>query len=282
MQDATAEGEGETAKRSRKWPGPGQKRRPRPEVRGGCWLTPVGPYTILSERRKWRAGQACPQQVMKRVFLFPFMVVMLSGAVFLLLLASNIHTFHRLTDEEPIAELRFTRVGQQAFEAVLRHGDFCESQTFRLYGDQWRLDAEFLKWRPWANLLGFDSMYRIQRLGSRYLDIQHENSGQRVAYELRPEVPVDLSAVIAKYHGFLTPVDTLYGSSVYAGMEEGAVYLVFRGQSGLFVRKGGGPEQGDATSGLTIEINAACAAGPGIAERLRAFAEGIFSKPDSQ
>jgi hypothetical protein len=228
------------------------------------------------------AGQACMQHVMKRVFLLPFIVVMLSGAVFLLLLASNFYTFHRLTDEEPIAELRFTRVGQQAFEAVLRHGDFCESQTFRLYGDQWRLDAEFLKWRPWANLLGFDSMYRIERLGSRYLDIRHEISGQRAAYELRPEVPVDLTAVIAKYHGFLSPVDTLYGSSVYAGMEEGAVYLVFRGQSGLFVRKGGGPEQGDATSGLTIDINAACAAAPGIAERLRAFAEGIFTNPDSQ
>jgi hypothetical protein len=219
---------------------------------------------------------------MKRVFLFPFMVVMLSGAVFLLLLASNFHTFHRLTDEEPIAELRFTRVGQQAYEAVLRHGDFCKSHSFRLYGDQWRLDAGFLKWRSWANLLGFDSMYRIERLGSRYLDIRRENSGQHVAYELRPDVPVDLTAIIAKYHGFFTPVDTLYGSSVYAGMEEGAVYLVFRGQSGLFVRKGSSLAPGDATSGLTIEINTACATGPGTAERFGAFVGSVFRKPDSQ
>jgi hypothetical protein len=219
---------------------------------------------------------------MKRVLLFPFTVVILCGAAFLLLLASNFHTFHRLTDEEPIAELRFTRVGQQAYEAVLRHGDFCTSQTFRLYGDQWRLDAEFLKWRPWANLLGFDSMYRIERLGSRYLDIRRENSGQHVAYELLPDVPVDLTAAIAKYHGFFTPVDTLYGSSVYAGMEAGAVYLVFRGQSGLFVRKGHGLAQNDATPGLTIEINAACAAGPGIAERFGAYVDGVFRKPDPQ
>jgi hypothetical protein len=103
-----------------------------------------------------------------------------------------------------------------------------------------------------------------------------------VAYELRPDVPLDLTAIIAKYHGFFTPVDTLYGSSVYAGMEDGAVYLVYRGQSGLFVRKGGSLVPGDATSGLTIEIHAACAARPGIAERFGAFVDGFFSKPDSQ
>ena len=219
---------------------------------------------------------------MKRVLLFPFTIAMLSGAAFLLLLASNYHTFHRLTDEEPIAELAFTRVGQQAYEAVLRHGDFCQSQNFQLYGDQWRLDAEFLKWRPWANLLGFDSMYRIERLGSRYVDVRHENSAQHVAYELRPDVPVDLTAIIARYHGFFTPVDTLYGSSVYAGMEEGAVYLVYRGQSGLFVRKSGSHVPGDATSGLTIEINAACADKPGFAGRFGAFVDGFFRKPDPQ
>jgi len=219
---------------------------------------------------------------MKRVLLFPFTLVILCGAACLLLLASNFYTFHRLTDEEPIAELRFIQVGQQAYEAVLRHGDFCKSETFLLHGDQWRLDAEFLKWRPWANLLGFDSMYRIERLGSRYLDIRYENSGQHVAYELRPDVPVDLTGIIAKYHGFFTPVDTLFGSSVYAGMEEGAVYLVYRGQSGLFVRKGGSLAPGDTASGLTIEINAACAAGPGIAERLGSFIDGVFRKPDPQ
>ena len=109
---------------------------------------------------------------MKRIFQLPFLLVILSGAIVLLLLAFNFNTFHRLTAEEPIAELRFTRVGQQAYEVVLRYGDFCKPETYRLYGDQWRLDAEFLKWRPWANLLGFDAMYRIERLGGRYLDIR--------------------------------------------------------------------------------------------------------------
>jgi hypothetical protein len=217
---------------------------------------------------------------MKRLFLFPFLLVIPSAIAVLLLLASNFYTFHRLTAEEPIAELRFTRIGQQAYEAVMRHGDFCTPETYRLYGDQWRLDAEFLKWRAWANLLGFDSMYRIERLGGRYLDIQVENTSHRVSYELRPALPVDLTAVIAKYHGYFTPVDTLYGSSVYASMDDAAVYRVFRGQSGLFARKTGMLENGDVTTGLTIKINAACAARPGIAERFDRFVDRVFRGPD--
>jgi len=206
--------------------------------------------------------------MMKRIFIFPFLGLMLSGVAVVLLLLSNFYTFHRLVDEEPIAELRFSRLGQQAYEAVLRYGDFCTPEKYLLYGDQWRLDAEFLKWRPWANLLGFDSMYRIDRLGSRYQDIQSENSDLHAAYELVSGMPLDLTSLIASYDGYFTPVDTLYGSSVYAAMDDSAVYRVFRGQSGLFVRKDSATRGTGTDSGLTIEIDAACADKPGIPERL--------------
>jgi len=205
---------------------------------------------------------------MKRLFMFPFLVLTLSIVAIVLLLLSNFYTFHRLVDEEPIAELRFARVGDQVYEAVLRHGDFCTPERYLLYGDQWRLDAEFLKWRPWANLLGFNAMYRIDRLGSRYSDVDRENSQPQVSYELVPAVPVDLSSVIASYDGVFTPVDTLYGSSVYAIMDEAAVYRVYRGQSGLIARKAGAHEQAGSGSGLTIAIDAACGEKPGFMEQV--------------
>jgi len=103
-----------------------------------------------------------------------------------------------------------------------------------------------------------------------------------VSYALTPVVPVDLTAVIAGYQGMLTPVDTLYGSSVYASMDEATVYRVFRGQSGLFVRKIASLGGNDASHGLTIGINAACAAKPGIAERFFRFLDGLFSGLDSR
>lgn len=222
----------------------------------------------------------CRQHAMKRIFLFPFLTLALGTGAVALLLLSNYYTFHRLADEEPIAELRFRRVGDLAYEAVLRHGDFCTPQTYLLYGDQWRLDAEFLKWRPWANLLGFDAMYRVERLGGRYADIDRENNGRQLAYELVSAMQSDLTGIISSYHGFFTPVDTLYGSSVYADMDEGTVFRVFRSQSGLFVRRHSDVTGNSAGEAMTIEINAACADEPDLGERVGRFLGGLFASSE--
>ena len=128
------------------------------------------------------------------------------------------------------------------------------------------MDAQFLKWRSWANLLGFDSMYRVERLAGRYLDVQDENTRRHLSYELYPEGQLDLLLILDSYNGRLSPVDTLYGSSVYDVMQEDTLYRVYRTQSGLLVRKSE-PVDIDST-GLTIEINKACGAETGWFRRL--------------
>ena len=208
---------------------------------------------------------------MKRALLLPFTVVVLAVVIIALLLASNLYTFYRLTDETPIAELRFQRTGDRQYQATLSYGDFCKSEHYILYGDQWRLDARFLKWRPWANLLGFDSLYRIERLGGRYHDIHRENTDPQVAHELHPGDGIDLVAVMANYTGGFSPVDTLYGSSVYEEMDTAHVYRVYRSQSGLLVRKLMPPQAPDAGGVLTIEINRACGTEPGLFEKAARF-----------
>jgi hypothetical protein len=193
-------------------------------------------------------------QFMKRLLLFPLTGLGLALLVVALLLASNLYTYYRLTDEVPIAELRFRPLGPQRFEARIAFGDFCHEQVYALDGDQFRLDARFLKWRPWANLLGFDALYRIERLGGRYAAVARENRAPHRAYPLNPQQRIDLPAVLARYQGSLSPVDTLYGSSVYDNMEPGFLFRVYRGQSGLLVRKV--PLQPPA--GLTIDIRRSC------------------------
>jgi hypothetical protein len=120
---------------------------------------------------------------------------------------------------------------------------FCKPEHYTLVGDQWRLDALFLKWRPWTNLLGLDSMCRIERLGGRYRDTAEENTRPRRAYELHPEQDIDLATMIARYTGWFSPVDTLYGSSVYDDMDEAFVYRVYVGSVRLAGEKipAGGP-----------------------------------------
>ena len=194
---------------------------------------------------------------MKRLIKLPlYGVILLTGGI-MVLFGSNLHTWHRLTDESPIAELTFRQTGPREYEASIAHGDFCSTQRFRLYGDQWRLDARFLKWRPWANVLGFDSMYRIERLGGRYLEIGAENTARHAAHALQSDLP-DLTRVFEHYQGRLSPVDTLYGSSVYESMDERHVYRVYRGQSGLLVRKQPLAGPGGVPGGFTIPINTGC------------------------
>jgi hypothetical protein len=204
--------------------------------------------------------------MIKRVLLFPLVSLLFVAGAVLLLVGSNLYTFHRLTDESPIAELRFRKTGSQEYEATIAYGDFCHPEKHLLYGDQWRMDAQFLKWRSWANLLGFDSMYRVERLAGRYLDVQDENSGRHLSHELYPEGQLDLLLMLDSYNGRLSPVDTLYGSSVYDVMQEDILYRVYRTQSGLLARKSA-PVDIEGT-GLTIEINKACGAETGWFRRL--------------
>jgi hypothetical protein len=216
---------------------------------------------------------------MKRILLLPISGLLLGSLALALLLASNLYTYHRLTAEAPIAELRFRQVGPQQYEAWIAWGDFCHEQQFLLYGDQWRLDAQFLKWRPWANLLGFDAMYRIERLGGRYGSLTEENSGQHLAHELHDAERIDLPAILARYSGSFSPVDTLYGSSVYDSMDEGRLYRVYRGQSGLLVRRMPLADAATGGNGITIEISKACTAGHGLLEGVAEYAGRLNRKP---
>lgn len=195
---------------------------------------------------------------MKRLILFPLYGLLLVAGLSVLLLASNLRTYYRLTDEAPIAELTFRKTGFREYEATIAYGDFCTAEHYRLYGNQWRLDARFLKWRPWANLLGFDAMVRIERLSGRYQDVTDDNTGQHHAHALHSTDLPDLTVMLDRYGGRWSPVDTLYGSSVYDSMDERSVYRIYRGQSGLLVRKQPLFDSAAHGGGFTIPIDTAC------------------------
>lgn len=201
---------------------------------------------------------------MKRTILLPLTSVFLAIGLVTLLVVSNIYTFYRLSDEAPIAELTFVATGPGQYQATISYGDFCAAEQYILYGNQWRLDARFLKWQSWANLFGLDAMYRIERLGGRYREVGDENSGQQHAYKLYTAPRIDLAAILQDYDGFFSPVDTLYGSSVYEDMDVDFRYRVYRSQSGLLVRK----ERRSAGNIITIEINSDCAPRSGLFSRL--------------
>ena len=154
-----------------------------------------------------------------------------------ILVLGNVYTYTRLTDEEPIAQLVFTPVNAQEFDASLRLGNFCETKNYRIHGDEWRIDARFLKWKSWATLFGANAMYRIERLSGRYAKIEDENSKIHSAHEINSDSTLELGELAEQYSKALPMIDTLYGSSAYEKMEAEKLYTVYRTQSGILVRE---------------------------------------------
>jgi len=163
------------------------------------------------------------------------LLIVLLALSFLVL--GNLYTYKRFTTENPIAQLTFTAVNHQEFDATLRFGNSCEENIYRVFGDEWRIDAQFLKWKSWATLLGLNAMYRIDRLSGRYANIHDENSKSHSAHELKTSSTLDLSKLAERYNNKFPPVDTVYGSSVYEAMQPNSLYTVFVTQSGILVRE---------------------------------------------
>src|ERR1700730_11535329 len=122
------------------------------------------------------------------------------------LIGANLRTYQRLSFEQPAGELQFARTGEREFNAVLTHPGG-ERANFALRGDEWQVDARVLKWRAFANVVGFDSSYRLERISGRYTRIEDERTQTRTVYALnlpRITCPCDRAR---RYRSWLPWVD---------------------------------------------------------------------------
>ncbi len=164
-----------------------------------------------------------------------------AAAAFVALAGMNVQSYARLTYERPVATLTLEQVGPQHFNATLDLPEGVEPPAeappvYEIYGDEWRVEARVLKWRPWANILGLDSQYQLDRLSGRYISTEQELNGRRSVYDLRPASRLDLWAVAREQEILSGAVDTLYGSGAAMPMADGARYEVWITQSGLIAR----------------------------------------------
>ena len=168
------------------------------------------------------------------------------------LLGFNAQTYARLTYERPVAEISLRQLGPQYFEAtVTKPGVDGAEDDVRVYpvnGDDWRIEARVLKWKPWANVLGLDSQYRLERLAGRYENIEQERHGARSVHDISgDDKPVQVLGKDVPWKPSVwetgrrirpqwDALDTLYGGAAYMPMTEGAKYEVWITQSGLIAR----------------------------------------------
>lgn len=139
-------------------------------------------------------------------------------------------TYTSLTKEQLIATLKFDSINNKpnVFTAHIYDDKGSKIDDYIIYGDQWQMDAGFIKMEYWANLFGVDSKYTLDRFKGRYSNIDEENNSTHKAYQLESHSLID------KMSWF---IDTTYGSSVYQDIKLDTKYTVLKTQTGLMVRE---------------------------------------------
>jgi len=165
----------------------------------------------------------------------------LSGAFVLLLaaglalVAMNLYTYARLAHEQEAARVSMRQLDERLYVVSVQTRTGAP-RHFQLRGDEWQMDARVLKWRAMGNLLGFDTVYRLERVSGRYGDITQERAAPRTVYALAEDPGLDFWSLLKKHHRYVPFADALYGSAAYVPMAEGAEYVVTVSTSGLVVR----------------------------------------------
>ena len=152
-------------------------------------------------------------------------------------ISANFYSYDRLTHEQDVAKLKFTQIQEQEFQLIIEYPDNRVTDTFFLSGDEWQIDARILKWHGWAQLLGLDAQYRLDRISGRYTDIDEELTKKRTVYALNDFNEIDYWSMMKDYKKWIPFVDAYYGSATYLPMIDNSIYSLSLTQSGLIARK---------------------------------------------
>ena len=99
------------------------------------------------------------------------------------ILAFSYYSYDRLTREQLVSRIEFTRVAPFEYRARLMiEGE--RDRFFLLTGDEWQLNARLVTWKPPATVLGLDPIFRLDRLSGRYRDVDRERSEPRTVHAL--------------------------------------------------------------------------------------------------
>lgn len=164
-----------------------------------------------------------------------FALVLVLIGVCALLIAVNLRGYQRLSAEQPVGEVSFTRIGYHQFNGAFAFPSG-ERSDFALRGDEWQVDARMLKWHVGANLVGFDAAYRLDRISGRYTSTDDERTLPRTVYPLTEPEQIDVWQLVQSHQAWIPWVDAVYGSATFLPMADGATYAITLSQSGLIAR----------------------------------------------
>ncbi|HMB72654.1 MAG TPA: hypothetical protein VKQ06_03715 [Gammaproteobacteria bacterium] len=220
----------------------------------------------------------------RRYFKISAALLLAAGFALVALFSGSLYTWSVLTDEALVAELQFEALGPQHYEALVVTDSGCRQRTVELFGDQWRLDARFLKWKNWAMLLGLDANYRLTRIEGRYASVEEQNTRRNLAWSLEDGSALDIVELAADMGDSNFLVDSTYGSSTFQDIDPESIYRVYRTQTGLIARTAERPPQSRPGAALVVEVRNACGAEPSSWQRFTRWLDtrlGTLAREDT-
>ena len=150
-------------------------------------------------------------------------------------LALGVHGFRALTQEVVAARIEIRPLGGQRFNARFHFSDG-STASYELAGDEIQVDAQILKWTPWANLLGLHTGYSLDRVAGRYRDLTQERSAARTVFALAPQRAVDLFALRRKFTQLAPLFDAEFGSATFVPADAARTLELRVSTTGLLMR----------------------------------------------
>ncbi|WP_146047841.1 cation/multidrug efflux pump [Zhongshania marina] len=152
------------------------------------------------------------------------------------IVTKDVYSYRHLADEQLVARVFIAGKEKQQYIVSVDTANEEPMQTFLLMGDQWQLDSRVIRWALPVARLGFDNLFRLERLTGRYQSIEEERNLTRTVYLINLSEPVDIWTWLRRSEFFHKWVEADYGNAVFAPMVDGAQFNVYLGRSGLFIR----------------------------------------------
>lgn len=199
----------------------------------------------------------------------------LAGAAIFGLIGLNLQTYAQLTKERLAGQVVLTKpAGADAFtyNAAVDLADNGKLRgapvNFEVKGEHFRIEGPVLKWKGWANVLGMDSVFRVDHIEGVYVDTDCQNrfyaGRQDLAEKGGEQDQFRTISNLGESWKLVNAADVLYIDGPRVPMGDGAVYNIKATQAGFELE----PE-GDFTGNLANTIlgdaGAKCEADPNAA-----------------
>lgn len=149
----------------------------------------------------------------------------------------SLRGYRRINAEVPVAVLKARRMGPQHWRVELTRPG-ARTVHARLDGDAFRIEADVIKWKPAALVLGHaPALYRLDRLGGRFDDAVQAMQAPPTVVPLSHPGSMDLWRFKRHFPQWLPGVDAVYGSGSYLPLVDGGRYTVHFMRSGALVAR---------------------------------------------